>query len=272
MTPLFDTHCHLQDPAFAGDAGPVLERAEAAGVAGMLLCGYDPPSNHAALEMAANSPLLLPAVGYHPHEAKDITPELLVELESLAALPAVVCVGEIGLDFFRDHSPRETQARIFAAQLEIASRVGKPVSVHTRGAEDASYDHLVRFSAARRWKTGMPPVGVMHCFGGTLDQAQAYSAIGFAISFACPVTYPGNERARTMAAAIPLESIVVETDSPYLPPQSLRGQRNEPANVRSAVAAIAAARGSSEHAVAEATTNNAARLFGVRLAVGVGPS
>ncbi|HEX5369964.1 MAG TPA: TatD family hydrolase, partial [Dehalococcoidia bacterium] len=209
--------------------------------------------------------MLFPAVGYHPHEAKDVSRAQLLELESLVALPEVVCVGEIGLDFFRGHSPEAAQRRLLDAQLEIAVRTGKPVSVHSRGAEGAIYDHLAGYSTARHWRPGERAIGIMHCFGGTTEQASAYIALGFHISFACPVTYPANHEARKMALELPLESIVVETDGPYLPPQPFRGQRNEPAHVRYAVEAIAAARAVSVTTVAEATTRNAAQLFGVRL-------
>jgi TatD DNase family protein len=268
---LFDTHAHLQDPAF-DDMPAVLDRAQQAGVAGIAVCGYDAASNVQALELASRSPLLFPTVGFHPHEAKDITPAMLAELESLAALPEVVCVGEIGLDFFRDHSPQDAQRRILDAQLEIALRVGKPVSVHSRGAEDAALQPLAAYANAAGWSPGTSPVGVMHCFGGTLQQAQRYVAVGFMVSLACTLTYPRNAETRSIAAGLPLEALVVETDSPYLPPQSLRGKRNEPANVLSAVHALAEARGISTDAAADATTQNATRLFGVRLATGVAAS
>ena len=265
---LFDTHCHLQESVFDDDLDEVLERASAAGVSGMTLCGYDAAANAKTLELAATSPLLHAAVGYHPHEAKNVTAAQLTELESLAALPEVVCVGEIGLDFFRDHSPEDAQRRVLDGQLDIAARAGKPVSVHSRSAEDAIYSHLARYSTACGWRLGSRPVGVMHCFGGELEQARRYIALGFHISIACPITYPANSEARKMARELPLESLVVETDSPYLPPQPFRGKRNEPAYVRFAVEAIAAARGISAEIVAAATANSAAQLFGVRVPAG----
>ena len=265
---LFDTHAHLQDPAF-DDVEHVLARAASAGVDGIVLCGYDAPSNVAAIEMAAVSNLLFPAVGFHPHEADSVTAVMLGELERQAHLPQVVAIGEIGLDFFRDNAARDAQRRLLDAQLGIAVSVQKPVSVHSRGAEDDAYAHLEAYSSARGWQSGRSPVGVMHCFGGTLEQAQRYVGIGFAISLACVVTYPRNDEARLIAASLALESLVVETDSPYLPPQSMRGKRNEPAHVGAAVAAIAEARGTSPDRIAEATTSNAARLFAVHIAAGV---
>lgn len=265
MTLAFDTHAHLQDPAFAGDAHEAIARAEAAGVGGVLVCGYDEPSNAQALELAAQSPLVFPAVGFHPHDAKDVTAAMLDALERLASLPKVVAVGEIGLDFYRDHSPHDVQREVLDAELAIAARLGKPVSVHSRAAEDAIYEHLARYSQLAGWQPRARSVGVMHCFGGSLEQARRYVEIGFLVSFACTLTYPRNDEARTIAAALPLESIVVETDSPYLPPQKLRGKRNEPANVVRAIEALAEARGLDSEAVAAATTANALRVFGVSL-------
>jgi TatD DNase family protein len=264
---LFDTHAHLQDPAF-DDMPAVLDRAAAAGASGIALCGYDPEANERTLRLASTSKLLYPAVGYHPHEAKDITPALLSELESQAELPEVVAIGEIGLDFFRDHSPHEDQRRVLDSQLAIALRVAKPVCIHSRGAEEEVFEQLSAYATSAGWSQGDPPVGVMHCFGGTLDQAQRYVALGFLVSLACVITYPSNDEARKIAAGLPLESLVVETDSPYLPPQGLRGKRNEPANVVRALEALAQARGISVEHAAEATTRNAQRLF--RIAVPAG--
>lgn len=269
MKALFDTHAHLQDSAFDGSLEPVLERAQVAGVRAIAVCGYDMPSNHAALDLAARYPILSPTVGIHPHDTKDLTPEILAELESLAALPQVVGVGELGLDFYRDHSPHDVQRRSLDNQLAIAARVGKPVCVHSRAAEDDIYDHLSAYArAALALRSAGRPLGVMHCFGGTLEQAERYVALGFLVSFAATITYPKNAEARRMAAGLPLDALVVETDSPYLPPQAYRGQRNEPAHVRAAAEAIAAARQVSLDHVAEVTTRNAARCFAVDVQTG----
>jgi TatD DNase family protein len=266
MNALFDTHAHLQDPAFADDLEPVLARAFEAGVTGIALCGYDMPSNHAALALAEQHPMLSPTVGIHPHDAKDMTPAMFAELESLAALPQVVGIGELGLDFYRDHSPHDVQRRVLDDQLGLAARLGKPVCVHSRGAEDEIYDHLSAYARkALSLRSAGRPVGVMHCFGGTLEQAERYVGLGFLVSIACTITYPKNDEARRIAAELPLDTIVVETDSPYLPPQPIRGQRNEPAHVLAAADAVAAARGLPLEVVARATTENACRLFALDL-------
>lgn len=263
MTLLFDTHCHLQDRWFGDDLPAVMERARAR-LGHLVVCGYDAPSNVQALEIAARWPgFALPAAGFHPHDASEATPAALAELESLVALDEVVAVGELGLDFYRTLSPPESQRAALDAQLEIALRLGKPVSVHSRSAEDAIHPHLAAYANA--WRQAYPgrSPGVMHCFGGTLEQARSYVDLGFAISVACAVTYPKNDETRRLAAGLPLDALVVETDAPYLPPQPIRGQRNEPAYAAAVAEAIAAARGTTTEAVIAATTANAGRVFGI---------
>ncbi len=261
MTTLIDTHCHLQDPRFQrADTAAAIGRARDAGIE-MVLCGYDAPTNAAALEIAAGHEGVFPSVGFHPHEAATVTGGMLTELESLARLPEVVAVGEIGLDFYRNLSPHDVQRRVLDEQLGIAARVGKPVSVHTRGAEEVAIEPLTAYSRLRHWRPGDAPIGVMHCFGGSLEQARTYVAIGFVVSIACTITYPKNEELRAIAAGLPIEALVVETDSPYLPPQFMRGGRNEPLHVQSAAEAIAAARNEPVSRVAAATTATARRVF-----------
>lgn len=266
MTNLFDTHSHLQDPAFAEDLLPVLERAAAAGVRGAAVCGYDMPSNYAAIQLAEHHPMLCPTVGIHPHDAKDVTAAAFTELETLAALPRVVAIGELGLDFYRDHSPRDVQRRVLDDQLGLAASLGKPVCVHSRGAEDEVYEHLSAYARkALSLRSAGRPLGVMHCFGGTLEQARRYVALGFVISIACTISYPKNDEARRIAAGLPLQALVIETDSPYLPPQAVRGQRNEPAQVLAAAEGVATACQLPLDVVARSTTENACRLYAVEL-------
>lgn len=264
----FDTHSHLQDAKLLRQFDDVLLRAEAAGLEGIALCGYDAPSNLQALELAARSPQLHPTVGFHPHEADGVSPAMLRELESQAALPEVVAVGEIGLDFYRKLSTEMNQRALLDSQLGIALRVQKPVCVHTRSAEDTVFEHLGPFAVEMAKVTAGPP-GVMHCFGGTFEQAQPYVAAGYLVSIACPVTYPKNETTLRLARELPLEVLVIETDSPYLPPQDRRGQLNEPANVIEAARAIATARNESLEHVLAVTTANARRLFRIPVPAGV---
>lgn len=262
MTGAFDTHSHIQDPQLIRDFEGVLARARVAGLAGIALCGYDAPSNAQALELATRSPLLFPTVGFHPHEADDVTEAMLTELESLVALTEVVGVGEIGLDFYRNLSGESNQRRLIDRQLEIALSSGKPVCVHSRSAEGTIAEHLLPYAAEARRRGNAVP-GVMHCFGGTLEQARPFVDAGFLISIACTVTYPKNAETQRIARELPLSTLVIETDSPYLPPQSMRGQRNEPAQVVEAARAIAEIRGEALQRVLDATTANAARLFRV---------
>lgn len=261
---LFDSHCHLQDRAFAGEREAAVERASASGVSGMLLCGYDVQSNASTLEMAARHPgLVHAAVGFHPHEAKDVTPAMLDALAAIAARDDVVAVGELGLDFYRDHSPHDAQRAVLEAQLAIALTTGKPVSVHSREAEDAIAGQLLPFADAFARQHGRRSPGVMHCFGGTLEQAQPYLEAGFMVSISAVVTYPKNVETRRLAAGIPAGRLVIETDSPYLPPQRLRGQRNEPALLAATAIAVAEARGCDAVDLAEQTARNAERVLGL---------
>ena len=268
MIEFIDTHSHLQDDAFDHDQDEAVTRAKAAGVTTLIVCGYDAAANLAALAIARRHPGVFPTVGFHPHEAATVTPTMLAELERQASLPEVVAIGEIGLDYYRDHSPRDVQASILDLQLELALRAGKPVSIHTRGAEDAILPYLRRYARRQSVAFGRRPVGVMHCFGGSLEQARSYVALGFLISITCTITYPSNVEGRRLATSLPLESLVIETDSPYLPPQSHRGKRNEPGFVIAAAERIAALREISMASVAEAISRNAERLFALPVRAG----
>lgn len=258
---LFDTHCHLQDRRFAGEADEVVERAVAAGVEGMLVCGYDSESIDEALALADRHASVFAGAGVHPHDAASLDDDLLAKVEAAAAHPRCIAIGEIGLDFYRDLSPRAVQREAFAAQLAIARRMGLPVSVHTRSAEEDALEPLRAHAAAlaTEWPAVLP--GVMHCFAGSLALAEEYVAAGYMISIPCTITYPNNEDLRRTVSALPLASLVVETDAPYLPPQVRRGQRNEPAYIEAAARGIADAKGVSFAEVAAATTANALRVF-----------
>ncbi len=266
---LFDSHSHVQDARFDEDREAVLARAAAAGVATLVVCGEDVASSEAAIALTADtsSPRLLATAGFHPHEASQASEAALDRIEALAAGGNVAAIGEIGLDFYRDLSPRDVQRRVFDAQLAIAARLGLPVSVHSRDAEDELEPHLARFAAESPLAAQGRPLGVLHAFGGTLEQARRYVDLGFLVSLTCSAGYPRNGEARNVAAGLPLASLLIETDSPALPPQSRRGTRNEPANVRVTAEVVAEARGLSVEAVAGATTANAEALFGVPSAV-----
>jgi len=260
----FDSHSHLQDARFDEDREAVIERAAAAGVDTIVVCGEDVASSRTAIALAERTerPRLLATAGFHPHEAVHATEAALDEIEELAGGGAAAAIGEIGLDFYRDLSPRHVQRQVFDAQLAIAARLGLPVSVHSRDAEGEVRPHLERFATESPLGRQGRPLGVLHAFGGSVREAQAYAEMGFLVSLTCSAGYPRNEEARLIAANLPLAALLIETDSPALPPQSARGTRNEPANVRVVAELLAEARGISVEAVATATTANAETLLG----------
>ena len=258
MSELFDTHTHLHDPALAGEIEAVLERARKAGVQRCITIGTDLPTSRAAAALAEAHDGVYAAVGVHPHDAKDWSPAAAAELRRLAASDHVVAIGEIGLDFYRNLSPRAEQLQAFREQLALADELDLPVVVHSRDAQDATWELLAPWGAACRRGA---PVGVLHCFSGGDTLALAYAEMGFLISFAGPVTYPKNDELRGAAKALRGDAIVLETDCPYLAPQGRRGRRNEPAYVRETAELVAELRGVEFDRFAAQTTANAARLF-----------
>lgn len=255
---LIDSHCHLDDPRFDADRTEVLERAQQAGV-GLALAigsGNGPPDLEAGIRLAEAAPWVYATVGIHPHDARLADPVALENLERLCAHPKVLAVGEIGLDYHYNHSPPETQREVFAAQLEIAKRTGKPVVIHTREAWRDTID-LLRAH-------GRGP-GIFHCFGGAYEQAVEALDFGFLISFAGVLTFPKADGLREVAAKLPIERVLVETDSPYLAPAPHRGKRNEPAFVIETARMLAKVRQIALEDAVAATTANFVNLFQLRL-------
>ncbi len=261
---LVDSHCHLQDPKFDEDRHEVLRRSLKAGVSAAVVIGYDLKSSRSAIDIADSMEGLYATIGVHPHDAKTVTPRDIDALARLADSSRVVGIGEIGLDFYRNLSPPETQRKAFREQLELARSLSLPVVVHAREADEETFEVLADHEHAtlRDWPKDRP-LGVMHCFAGDLAFALRYIEIGFVISIAGTCTYPDAERTRCVARGIPLRWMAVETDAPYLPPQSHRGKRNEPAYLVETVERIAALRGESFAQVADSTAMAAARLFGL---------
>jgi TatD DNase family protein len=274
MMPIFvDTHAHIHDADFA-DADAAIERATDAGVTTIVTLGVTLADSEQAIALAARHAGVLAAAGVHPHDAHDATDADLEALAEMAAHPRVVMVGEIGLDYYRDLSPRDVQRRVLLRQLETAARVGKPVAVHARDAHDDMLPLLEAWSRgmggrlpARQPGTAVPhqlqPLGVMHYFSGDVELAHRYIELGFLISIHTSVTHPKADVLQTVAREAALDALVIETDSPYGAPQRYRGKRNEPAYVVEAAAKIAELRGISIEEVAGATTANALRLFGL---------
>jgi TatD DNase family protein len=257
VTPeLFDTHTHLHFPEFADDLPEVLARARAAGVRRMLTVGTDVETSRAAIALAAREPDVWAAVGVHPHDAGEADEAVLAEIERLAGAPRVVAVGEIGLDFFRDLSPRGAQAATFRRLLALARRVGKPVLIHCRDAHD---DVLAVLAEERVGEVG----GIMHCFSGDVAIARRCLDLGLLVSLAGPVTYPNARALSDVARFVPGDRLVLETDCPFLPPQGHRGKRNEPAYVALTAARVAGLRGEPLADLAARASDNARRLLGV---------
>ncbi len=267
---LFDTHAHLHDPAFDGDRDDVLQRARDSGVRRLITVGTDLDTSVAAIEVAKHYDGVWASIGVHPHDAKDWDLATLTRMVVLAQDEKVVALGEIGLDFFRDLSPRDVQREAFAAQLALADQLELPVIIHSRGAHEETASILEAWASGGG--AGRPagesnaasaemPLGVVHCFSGDMALAQRYVDTDLLISFAGPVTYPKNHDLREAAVRLRGESIVVETDCPYLSPQTQRGTRNEPAFVAETARYIAELRGVEPEAFARQCSENAARLF-----------
>ena len=259
---LFDSHTHLQFPEFDSDRDAVLSRAWDAGVEAMLLVGTDVASSERALALAEADDRLHAAVGCHPHVAKHFDAAALARLRELASQPHVVAIGEIGLDFYRNRSPRDAQVRVLREQLALAADLGLPVVVHCRDAHEDMYAVLAEWVRGLSRGHNEQPIGVMHYFSGDPELAHRCVELGFLISIHTSVTYPNAAERQAVAAQLSLDDLVVETDSPYGAPQSRRGQRGEPADVAEAVAKIAELRSTSAEEVSVRTADNARRLVG----------
>jgi len=246
-----DTHCHL----FLLDREPtdVVETAKAAGVDRLICVGVDPETSRRSLELADSIEGVFATAGMHPHDASAFDSQAGARIEELLHDPRVLAVGECGLDFFRMHSPRQDQERVFKVHIALSNETGKPLVVHVRDAWPEILRVLDEGSAERV---------VIHCFSGDADIARECAARGYWVSFAGNITYPKNEHFRQAAASIDLERILVETDSPFLAPQKLRGRDNEPANVLATIAEIARVRGDDVDDVVQATAKNARAAFG----------
>ncbi len=254
---LIDSHAHIDFPHFAEDREAMLERAKVAGITTLLAIGTGPGPEKldAALPYAEQHDWIYTSVGIHPHEAKEVTPQHLDQLVALAKHPKVIAWGEIGLDYFYDHSPREVQKQVFRDQMDLARAAKLPMIIHCR---DAWADCLEMIEV--HWRpSGLG--GILHCFTSTLEDARRGIEMGFMVSFAGNSTYPKTQHLRDVAKALPLENILIETDSPYLAPQPFRGKRNEPAYVAEVARALASVRNCSPEDFAAATSANFRRFF-----------
>lgn len=255
--PLFDTHCHLDDPRLAAEIDDVIARARDAGVVRIVTigCAREPSMMERALEVARRDTSFLRAtVGVHPHDAKHLDDATFLAMERTASDPLVVAIGETGLDYHYDNSPRPAQLEAFRRQIALARAVKKPIVVHTREAPEDTL-RILREEGAR--DVG----GIIHCFSEDAAFAEAALDLGFVASFSGIVTFKNATGVRDAAAKQPLDALLVETDAPYLAPVPHRGKRNEPAFVRHTAQAIAELRGADVESVCRASTENASRLF-----------
>jgi TatD DNase family protein len=253
---LVDSHCHLDDEQFDADRNQVIERALAAGVEQMVAIGTGdgPPDLEAGIRLADSHASIYATIGIHPHYASKAEPDSLERLARLASHPKVIAIGEIGLDYHYDFSPRDRQQGIFVDQISLARDARKPIVIHTREAWDDTFRLL-----EEHWRpAGLR--GIMHCFSGGPDEAQRALNLGFSISFAGVVTYPKALNVHAAARIVPEDRLLVETDAPYLAPVPKRGRRNEPAYVVETARHLAGLRGVSFEDMARITTSNFQRL------------
>ena len=256
---LIDSHAHVDVPGFDGDREAMLDRARLAGVGTLLAIGNGPELEKlgAAIPYAEQYDWIYAAMGIHPHEAKHATDAHYAELDRLARHSRVIAWGEIGLDYHYDHSPRDVQAQVFRRQLEQAREAKLPVVIHCREA----WPDCLKILDEHWRSSGLG--GIFHCFAGTIEEARFGMEMGFLVSFAGNVTYPKAQNLRDAAREIPLDRLLVETDSPFLAPQPHRGRRNEPAYVAEVARSIGNMRNLPADEVARATSENFRRLFGL---------
>ena len=263
---LVDSHAHLEGPRFDSDRSEMLARAQAAGVANILAIGSGtgPGTLDCAIRIAEQHDWIYASIGIHPHEAKLATEVDYSELESLARHPRVIGFGEIGLDYYYDHSPRDVQLQVFIRQMEIARAAKLPIIIHCRPSDNSenAWEDCLRLICEHWSSSGLG--GVLHCFTGELKHAKAALDMGFMISFAGNVTFPKAENIRDAARSVPGDRIFIETDSPFLAPIPYRGKRNEPAYVGMTAQKIAELRGKTAEEVGSMTAENFFRFFHLR--------
>lgn len=270
---LIDSHCHLHFPQFQDDRAQVLERAWQAGLSTIVVVGTDADCSRRALALAEEHPNVFATVGWHPHQAAQFDDQGRLALRRLAESPKAVAIGEIGLDFYRRLSPPETQRAVFQQMLDMAGELSLPVVIHSRAAEEETFAIISGWASQMKGQGHQErPLGVVHCFGGDLALALRYVQLGFLISIPGSITYPNADRMASVVAGLPLERLLVETDAPYLTPQSRRGRRNEPSFLMETVGRIAEIRAQTVREVADKTGANAAALYGIAQAGDTGPA
>ncbi|MBQ9402020.1 MAG: TatD family hydrolase [Clostridia bacterium] len=256
MTEWFDSHCHVDEEAFDEDREEVLSRMKANGVTRCAVIGSDMETSRRAAAFAAAQSGVVAAGGFHPHEASRFRESNLDELREMYQKGRIRAIGEIGLDFFYDHSPRDVQREVCIRQMELAWELKAPVAYHIR---DAHQEMLEIMKGMKARLTG----GIIHCFSGSAEIAKEYLKLGYYISFAGPLTFKKAPRLQEAVKLVPKDRLLIETDSPYMAPEPVRGRRNEPANVRYVGLKMAELRGEKPEEVAAFTTENAMQVYGI---------
>ncbi len=260
---LVDSHAHLDGKQFHADREQVIARAREAGVETIVAIGNGdgPGTLDCGIQLSEKYDFIYATVGIHPHEAKLATEAAFAELEQLANRPRVIAWGEIGLDYFYDHSPRDTQQRVFIRQMELARAAKLPIVIHCRPSENSenAWEDCLEL-IGQHWATGGRG-GILHCFTGTWPHAKRALDMGFMISFAGNITFPKAQQIRDAAKEVPVDRMLIETDSPYLAPVPHRGKRNEPAFVKETARHLGELRGLSVEEIGVETTRNFHRFF-----------
>lgn len=256
MKYIIDSHAHLDDEQFNYDREAVIENLRENEVAYYINPGSDIESSKKSLELSKKYDFIFSAVGIHPHEAEHFNKDILNELRSLIENEKIVAIGEIGLDYYYDHSPVEKQKEVFRKQMELAKEYDLPVIIHCRDAYGDTFDILNEFKGE--------VIGVMHCYSGSIEMAERYMSLGYYISFAGPVTFKNAKNVKETATKIPLNRLLIETDSPYLTPTPNRGKRNEPKYVKYVAETIADLKLISTDEVIEHSRENTIKLFNLK--------
>lgn len=253
---LFDTHVHLNAEQFSEDLLEVIQRAKDEGVERMVVVGFDRPTIIRAMELIEEYEFIYASIGWHPVDAIDMVDDDLLWIEELAKHPKVVALGEMGLDYYWDKSPKDIQQEVFRKQIRLAKKINLPIVIHNR---DATNDIVTILKEENAAEVG----GIMHCFSGSVEIARECVEMNFYISLGGPVTFKNAKKPKEVAEFIPLEKLLIETDCPYLAPHPYRGKRNEPSYVKLVAEQIAELKGITFEEVAQTTTENAKKLFGI---------
>ncbi len=252
---LIDTHCHLNSHKFKDNYEDVIKRALDNDVKVMIVVGFDHETNAKAIELAEKYPFIYATVGFHPTDAKDIKEKDFEKLIPLLKHEKVVAIGECGLDFYWDKDHIEKQIKVFERQIELSLEYDLPLIIHMRDASEATYNVLSEYENLK---------GIMHCYSGSKEMSEMFVNLGLHISLGGPVTFKNGHKPKSVAEMVPLERLLVETDSPYLSPHPFRGKTNEPAKVKLIAEEIARIRNISYKEIARITSDNAIKLFGLK--------